>query len=199
MTDQTIPLTEQQLDEIEARANALNSLGLPGATWEASSHDEKSVTPPEMAHVVEDVLRTKHSLLRASVGVFGDERHAAFVAHAPEDVRALAAEVRRLRAGLEAAQRLAADATAYQVHVPEGGGTTLLVRRQASAHGTGWAVSTMAPGGGRAWTTEGWQESISALSVDRLFCWPAPAVAAAEARRALAAAAVSGAADSRPA
>jgi hypothetical protein len=93
----TQPLTDHQLDEIEARAAALNTLGLPGGTWTASPRDEKSVLPPEMAHVVEDVLRTKHSLLRSSVGVFGDERHAGFIAHAREDVSALLAEVRRLR------------------------------------------------------------------------------------------------------
>lgn len=93
----TQPLTDHQLDEIEARAAALNTLGLPGGTWTASPRDEKSVLPPEMAHVVEDVLRTKHSLLRSSVGVFGDERHAEFIAHAREDVSALLAEVRRLR------------------------------------------------------------------------------------------------------
>jgi hypothetical protein len=98
----------------------------------------------------------------------------------PGMAAALLAEIRRQRA-------LAADATEYRVHTPENGGTTLLVRRQALAHGTGWAVSTMAPGGGRAWTSEGWQEAISALSVDRLFCWPDAATAIAEARTALAA------------
>lgn len=97
MTDRT-PLTDQQLDEIETRANALNDRGLPGGTWQTSPRDEKSVVPPEMAHVVEDVLRTKAALLRSSVGVFGDEAHAEFVAHAPADVAALVAEVRRLRA-----------------------------------------------------------------------------------------------------
>lgn len=101
----------------------------------------------------------------------------------PED---LAAENARLRSELEAAQALAADATEYRVPVPENGGEELLVRRQALVHGPGWAVSTMARGGGRAWTTEGWQEGISALSVDRLFCWPDPATAISEARRALA-------------
>lgn len=100
----------------------------------------------------------------------------------------LLAENARLKTELDHAQALAADATEYRIHTPEDGGTTLLVRRQALTHGIGWAVSTMAPGGGRAWTAEGWQDVISALSVDRLFCWPDPATAAAEARRALAAA-----------
>ncbi|MFE6931786.1 hypothetical protein ACFVDT_07115 [Streptomyces sp. NPDC057699] len=82
---------------------------------------------------------------------------------------------------------LADAATEYRVPVPENGGTNLLVRRQALVHGTGWAVSVPGWGGGAAWTVEGWQESISALSVDRLFCWPDAATAVAEARRALAA------------
>lgn len=85
-----------------------------------------------------------------------------------------------------AADPLATDATEYRVHLPENGGETLLVRRQALAHGTGWAVSTYGPGGGLAWTTEGWQDGVGSLSVDRLFCWPDAATAVDEARRALA-------------
>lgn len=108
-----------------------------------------------------------------------------------EDEAALA-RLRRIAFGTEQlaearpADLLAACATEYQVPVPEGGGTTLQVRRQSPLHGMGWAVSTRAYGGGRAWTTEGWQESISALSVDRLFCWPDATTAVNEARRALA-------------
>ncbi|MCW2903594.1 MAG: hypothetical protein JWO67_5859 [Streptosporangiaceae bacterium] len=98
----------------------------------------------------------------------------------------LLAEIARLRTELEHARALAADATEYRVHLPENGGETLLVRRQALAHGTGWAVSTYGPGGGLAWTTEGWQDGISALSVDRLFCWPDATTAVTEARRTLA-------------
>ncbi|MEU8902140.1 hypothetical protein [Streptomyces mirabilis] len=93
----TSQLTDQQFNEIDARANALNDLGLPGGTWQAGPRDEKSVVPPEMAHVVEDVLRTKAALLRSSVGVFGDEAHAEFAAHAPADIATLLVEVRRLR------------------------------------------------------------------------------------------------------
>lgn len=105
----------------------------------------------------------------------------------PEPTREeLLTENVRLKTELGHAQALAADATEYRIHIPENGGTTLLLRRQALAHGMRWAVSTMARGGGRAWTTEGWQDVISALSVDRLFCWPDPATAAAEARQALA-------------
>ncbi|WP_031095555.1 hypothetical protein [Streptomyces sp. NRRL S-15] len=85
-----------------------------------------------------------------------------------------------------ASNLLADAATEYRVPVPENGGTNLLVRRQALIHGTGWAVSVPGWGGGSAWTAEGWQESVSALSVDRLFCWPDAATAVDEARRALA-------------
>jgi hypothetical protein len=97
----------------------------------------------------------------------------------------LIAENARLTAELNHARALAADATEYRIALPENGGTTLLVRRQALVSGMGWAVSVPAHGGGRAWTTEGWQESISALSVDRLFCWPDAITAIAEARHAL--------------
>ena len=62
----------------------------------------------------------------------------------------------------------------------------LLLKRQSHLHGDGWAAMTGARGGGRAWTAEGWQDNISALSVDRLFCWPDPVTALNEARRALA-------------
>ncbi|MFD8650672.1 hypothetical protein [Streptomyces mirabilis] len=98
----------------------------------------------------------------------------------------LLAEIDRLKAELAQAQALAADATQYRVPLPENGGEELLIQRQTLGHGTGWAVSTMARGGGRAWTEEGWQEAISALSVDRLFCWPDPATAINEIRSALA-------------
>lgn len=207
MTNQ--PTTDQQLDDIQTRANAAT----PGP-W--GIYESGSLI--DIAADLQDTgcgYRARRGIARLEdEPLDNDPAHrewtdeddwaqvrsdAEFIAHARADIAALLAEVHRLRNELEAAQRLAADATAYQVHIPESGGTTLLVRRQALAHGTGWAVSTMAPGGGRAWTTEGWQDSISALSVDRLFCWPDPAAAAAEARRALAAPAVSGAADSRPA
>ena len=100
----------------------------------------------------------------------------------------LLAENTRLRTELARLTALAADATEYRIPLPDNGGTTLIVRRQALVNGMGWAVSIPAHGGGRAWTCEGWQESISALSVDRLFCWPDAATAVAEARHALCAA-----------
>lgn len=85
----------------------------------------------------------------------------------------------------ETSALLAGSATEYRVQVPENGGEELFVRRQGLAHGTGWAVSTYGRGGGMAWTTEGWQDQISALSIDRLFCWPDAETAVNEARRAL--------------
>jgi signal transduction histidine kinase len=100
------------LDQIEARANALNALGIPGGTWTATPRDEKSVMPPELAHVVEDVLQTGGARLRSSVGVFGDPAHAEFVAHAREDVAAMAAEIRRLRARVAELEGPAVEARA---------------------------------------------------------------------------------------
>ncbi|MET8681992.1 hypothetical protein ABZW18_31550 [Streptomyces sp. NPDC004647] len=97
----------------------------------------------------------------------------------------LVAEVAWLKGALEQARVLIDGATEYHIPVPEGGGTDLIVRRQALINGMGWAVSVPGYGGGRAWTAEGWQEAISALTVDRLFCWPDAATAVAEARRAL--------------
>lgn len=99
----------------------------------------------------------------------------------------LLTEIESLRKELDDARALAADATEYRLLLPEGGGTEVRAARRPPGHGDGWAASTMARGGGRAWTAEGWQESISALSVDRLFCWPDPATAIAEIRGALAA------------
>jgi hypothetical protein len=106
-------------------------------------------------------------------------------------LRHMADEVQQAAPALTDDQRttadlLAASATEYRVPVPENGGTNLIARRQGAAFGTGWSVVVPGWGGGRAWTTEGWQESISALSVDRLFCWPDAATAVDEARRALA-------------
>jgi hypothetical protein len=91
-------LTPQRETEIRERAEVVESPALPGGSWLASERNEKSVLPPEMAHVVENVVHTKHSLMRSSVGVFGDAAHAEFVAHAPEDIDALLAELAAVRA-----------------------------------------------------------------------------------------------------
>ncbi|MGO1900574.1 MAG: hypothetical protein ACTH0H_05785 [Brachybacterium sp.] len=98
-----------------------------------------------------------------------------------------AEEVARLRAELAAATALAADATEYRVMLPHHGGTELRLRRAASpTEGWGWSVAVPARGGGMAWTTLGWQDSISALSVKQLFCWPTAEEAIDQARTALA-------------
>lgn len=97
-----------------------------------------------------------------------------------------AAEVEELRARVAELETQAADATEYIVHLPDVGGTELIARRSRAPYTEGWAVSTRALGGGRAWTREGWQEAISALTVDRLFCWPDAQTAIREARQALA-------------
>lgn len=178
MDNQPTPLTELELNAIAARAAAatpgpwrnhdthLGQYGYAATVLSGKGNDtDLRAWLPSMSQKPWDEARN----------VWAD---AAFVAAAREDVPALLAEIARLNA-------LAADATEYRVHVPENGGTTLLLRRQAAIHGMRWAVSTMARGGGHAWTTEGWQEAISAISVDRLFCWPDPATAIDEARQAL--------------
>ncbi|MFE9200413.1 hypothetical protein ACFYMH_30875 [Streptomyces albidoflavus] len=84
---------------------------------------------------------------------------------------------------------LATDATEYRVLLPELGGVELRVRKATNGlHTFGWSASISEYGGGRAWTTEGWQTSISALSMERLFCWPDAETAIKEARSALSAA-----------
>ena len=85
------PLTTQQLDDIDARANAAT----PGP-WE--EHTEYG--PHFYAYLRGPYLRGVGTLN------FGDGEDAAadreFVAHAPEDVRALLAEIRWLRSELTA-------------------------------------------------------------------------------------------------
>lgn len=79
---------------------------LPGGTWTASPLDDKSTLPPGSAqppedvkqYVVEDQLRTPsgNALIRGSVGIFGNERHARFTALAHQALPALLAEIERL-------------------------------------------------------------------------------------------------------
>lgn len=96
-------------------------------------------------------------------------------------------EVERMTARVAELEALAADATEYRVLLPDGSGAELRVSRSTTGRTAGgWAVAVPGWGGGRAWTREGWQDSISALTVDRLFCWPDAVTAIAEARRALA-------------
>ncbi|MFD5386314.1 hypothetical protein ACFWMG_15460 [Streptomyces sp. NPDC127074] len=99
MTTNPASLSREYEAEIRERLDRLNDdRVMTGSTWLASSVGPKSVFPPEQSHVVEDVLETKHSVIRGSVGVFGDKQHAEFTAHAPDDVAALLDEIDRLRA-----------------------------------------------------------------------------------------------------
>lgn len=92
MTDHT-PLTEQQLDEIEARANTATPG--PWCTVGAEIFQGAEYTP--------DVSPWIGETCRASGGM--GKADAAFVAHARTDVPALVAEVRRLRSELATALR----------------------------------------------------------------------------------------------
>jgi hypothetical protein len=103
------PLTPEYEAEIRERIARLeDDQTFPGAVWLASSVSENSALPPEQSHVVEDVVETASFVTRASVGVFGDKRHAEFTAHARDDVPALLAEIDRLRAALQTNEFLAA-------------------------------------------------------------------------------------------
>lgn len=86
MTDQTIPLTEQQLDDIEARATAAT----PGPWEEHAEYGQHFY-----AYLRGPYLRGVGTLN------FGDGEDAAadreFVLHARQDVPALLAEIRRLK------------------------------------------------------------------------------------------------------
>ena len=83
----TSPLTDTQLNDIDSRANAAT----PGP-WKRSE-DYSDVLAPDGSQL-------------ASYWLTADGE---FIAHAPEDVRALLAEIRRLRAELD---RRAAEADA---------------------------------------------------------------------------------------
>lgn len=82
MTDQTSPPTEQQLDAITARKNAATE-----GSWRG--------TPATDAFVGEIWSTGDRARCLARVSSDADTR---FIAHAPQDVEALIAEVRRLRA-----------------------------------------------------------------------------------------------------
>jgi hypothetical protein len=111
MTDHT-PLTDQQLADIEARANAATA-----GPWGVYQYGGDSLI--EIAADLEDTgcgYKARRTVARLEdEPLDNDPTHrewtaeedwaqvqadAAFIAHAPEDVRALAAEVRHLRAYL---------------------------------------------------------------------------------------------------
>jgi hypothetical protein len=122
MTDQTTPsssmrerhlqglmrrprLTLKREAEIAAAVAAVKEFPDLG-TWTAGPRDAKSVLPPAPAYVVEDVLRTSRGcVMRFSVGVFGEEQHAAFTALARTAVGELLAEMTLLRKDLAQAQQ----------------------------------------------------------------------------------------------
>ncbi|MFF3324915.1 hypothetical protein [Streptomyces sp. NPDC002889] len=85
-----------RLGEIQQRVDQLNADRiLAGSTWTASPVTERSSLPPVQAHVVEDILRTQHSVIRGSVGVFANELHADFAAAARDDVPFLLDQLRQ--------------------------------------------------------------------------------------------------------
>ncbi|MGW2010960.1 hypothetical protein [Streptomyces nigrescens] len=96
----TIPLAPEYEAEIRDRIARLDGDRTMPGTWLASSIGARSVLPPEHSHVVEAVVETKHSVMRSSVGVFGEKLHAEFTAHANTDIPALLDEIDRLRAEL---------------------------------------------------------------------------------------------------
>jgi hypothetical protein len=117
----TQPLTEQQLDDIEARTNAAT----PGP-WGVYTFGGDSLI--EIAADLEDTgcgYRARRTIARfEDEPLDNDPAHsewtaeedwvqvradAAFVAHAPEDVRALLAEIRRLNAALTQIRHLHKD------------------------------------------------------------------------------------------
>lgn len=111
MTNPTpAPLSPEREAEIRERIDRVNGdRVMTGSTWLASPVGPKSVFPPEQSHVVEDVLETKHAVIRGSVGVFGDKQHAEFTAHAPDDIAALLDELVRVRAERDELKKRAAE------------------------------------------------------------------------------------------
>ncbi|MCX5431900.1 hypothetical protein OHU11_30070 [Streptomyces sp. NBC_00257] len=165
--------------------------GIAGAAALAVARQTLGTTDQQIAAApVDRAAMLREAADRLSMD-WGGPDHADGMDDARQQLRRMADEAQQPAPAVADDQRttadlLAASATEYRVPVPENGGTNLIARRQGAAFGTGWSVVVPGWGGGRAWTTEGWQESISALSVDRLFCWPDAATAVDEARRALA-------------
>lgn len=100
MTDRLTPEREAEIAAAVAELDADRMLA--AGCWTASPVDEKSMLPPELAFAVEDVVRMESATIRGSVGVFGDERHAAFAALARTAVSELLAELAAVRAELAA-------------------------------------------------------------------------------------------------
>ncbi|MFC8704138.1 hypothetical protein ACFUIV_18380 [Streptomyces anulatus] len=153
--------------------------------------DAAPPAPADRAAVLREAADIAESL-REFTPAYGARKSAQIsenvgVLRVADHFRALAG---RAAAGVQpptTADPLADCATEYRVPVPEAGGTELRLRKGHAPYTSGWSVAVPGYGGGRALTELGWLDSISALSADRLFCWPNPATAVDAARRALAA------------
>jgi hypothetical protein len=101
MTDR---LTEQQLDAIEARANATT----PGP-WGTHRDLTAAYTVQARPRLTRNGTDHEGDIATLTPGRTDDESYAnaRFIAHAPEDVRALLAEIRRLHAELASARAAA--------------------------------------------------------------------------------------------
>lgn len=102
VNDRLSPEREVEIAAAVAELDADRALSF--GTWTASPVTEKTMLPPEEAFAVEDVARMGGATLRGSVGVFGDERHAAFTALARTAVSELLAELAAVRAERDEAQ-----------------------------------------------------------------------------------------------
>jgi hypothetical protein len=102
MTERLTPEREAEFAAAVAQLDADRALSF--GTWTASPVTEKSTLPPEQAFGVEDVARIGGAVLRGSVGVFGDEHHAAFTAMAQTAIPELLAELVAVRAERDQAQ-----------------------------------------------------------------------------------------------
>lgn len=107
MSDRLTPEREAEIAAAVAELDADRALSF--GTWTASPVTEKTTLPPEQAFAVEGVARLGNATLRGSVGVFGDERHAAFTALARDAVPTLLAELAAVRAECDQAQARVAE------------------------------------------------------------------------------------------
>jgi hypothetical protein len=103
MTDRK-PLTEQQLTDIETRAAAA-----PEAPWALSDDLEGDGYPGHLWVVRTPASGPDEPDDHSAVVSIGDRALGEFIAHAPEDVNTLLAEVRHLRAVLEQIRHLHKD------------------------------------------------------------------------------------------
>ncbi|UPZ27699.1 hypothetical protein MUK60_07605 [Streptomyces sp. LRE541] len=95
----TSPLTEQQLVEIEARKSAATK-----GPWRGTPATDAMVgeiwSTGDKTRCLARVSWPANAVFDAQAPVEAVDANTAFIAHAPQDVEALLAEVRRLRAAL---------------------------------------------------------------------------------------------------